>query len=70
MFNRPFLRFITCRIDPFLVITYSDLANQAPGAKNASDESLAKVIVMEERKRLGINESDLEVHITDEEEEN
>ena len=48
----------------------SDLANQAPGAKNASDESMAKVIVMEERKRLGINESDLEVHITDEEEEN
>jgi SNF2 family DNA or RNA helicase len=45
----------------------SDLANQADGAKDASEESMAKVIVMEERKRLGINESDIEVQINDDE---
>jgi SNF2 family DNA or RNA helicase len=45
----------------------SDLANQADGAKDASEESMAKVIVMEERKRLGINENDIEVQITDNE---
>ena len=45
----------------------SDLANQADGAKDASEESMAKVIVMEERKRLGINESDIEVQLTDNE---
>jgi hypothetical protein len=45
----------------------SDLANQADGAKDASEESMAKVIVMEERKRLGINESDVEVQINDDE---
>ena len=43
----------------------SDLANQASGAKEASEESMAKVIVMEERKRLGINESDLDILTSD-----
>ena len=46
----------------------SDLANQASGAKDATEESMAKIIVMEERKRLGVNASDLEVQITDDEE--
>jgi SNF2 family DNA or RNA helicase len=32
----------------------SDLANSASGAKDASEESIARVIVMDERKRLGI----------------
>jgi len=45
----------------------SDLANSASGAKDASEESMAKVIVMEERKRLGIQASSDEVSITDEE---
>ena len=45
----------------------SDLANQASGAKDPSEESMAKVIVMEERKRLGINESDLNIHLSDDE---
>jgi SNF2 family DNA or RNA helicase len=45
----------------------SDLANQAPGAKDPTEESLAKVIVMEERKRLGINESDLNIQISEDE---
>jgi hypothetical protein len=43
----------------------SDLANQASGAKDASEESMAKVIVLEERKRLGINESDLNIRISE-----
>jgi len=30
---------------------------------------MAKVIVMEERKRLGINESDLKIQISEDEEE-
>jgi SNF2 family DNA or RNA helicase len=47
----------------------SDLANQAFGAKDASEESMAKVIVMEERKRLGINASDEEIRISEEDEE-
>ncbi|CAN2188869.1 DEXHc_Snf domain containing protein [Candidatus Nanopelagicaceae bacterium] len=46
----------------------SDLANQASGAKDATEESMAKIIVLEERKRLGVNASDLEVQITDDEE--
>lgn len=46
----------------------SDLANQASGAKDSSEESIAKVIVMEERKRLGINENDLNIQIEDDEE--
>lgn len=43
----------------------SDLADSAPGAKEVSAQSMAKVIVIEERKRLGINENDLEVQIID-----
>ncbi len=46
----------------------SDLANSASGAKDITEESMAKVIVMEERKRLGIQEYDLENLITDDEE--
>jgi hypothetical protein len=38
----------------------SDLANSASSAKDASEESIAQVIVMDERKRLGI-QSDSEV---------
>ena len=47
----------------------SDLANQASGAKDSSEESMAKVIVLEERKRLGINESDLNIQISEDEEQ-
>jgi SNF2 family DNA or RNA helicase len=43
----------------------SDLADQASGAKDASEESLAKVIVMEERRRLGIQSASEEVVIAD-----
>ena len=43
----------------------SDLANQASGAKDPSEESMAKVIVMEERKRLGIDESNLNIQISE-----
>ena len=35
----------------------SDLANSAVGAKEVSEESIAKVIVMDERKRLGLSTS-------------
>jgi hypothetical protein len=45
----------------------SDLANSASGAKDASEESMAKIIVMEERKRLGIQASSDEVSINEEE---
>ena len=44
----------------------SDLANSASDAKNASEESIAKVIVMEERRRLGLSRSDDEVLLEDE----
>ena len=44
----------------------SDLANQATGAKDASEESMAKVIVMGERNRLGIVSGSSEVLILDE----
>ena len=44
----------------------SDLANQSSGAKDPSEESMAKVIVMEERRRLGLSESDEEVLLEDE----
>jgi SNF2 family DNA or RNA helicase len=47
----------------------SDLANSVSDAKGISEESMAKVIVMEERKRLGINESDLDIQISENEEE-
>ena len=45
----------------------SDLADQASGAKDASEESMAKVIVMEERKRLGISGSDSDIRISEDE---
>ncbi len=44
----------------------SDLANQASGAKDPSEESMAKVIVMEERRRLGLSGSVEEVLLEDE----
>jgi SNF2 family DNA or RNA helicase len=47
----------------------SDLANEATGAKDSSEESIAKVIVMDERKRLGINASDQNVLFTNDDEE-
>ena len=47
----------------------SDLANQASGAKDATEESMAKVIVIEERKRLGINESNLDIRISEDDED-
>jgi SNF2 family DNA or RNA helicase len=47
----------------------SDLANEATGAKDSSDESMAKVIVMDERKRLGINAPDQNVLFINDEEE-
>ena len=46
----------------------SDLADQASGAKDATEESIAKVIVMEERRRLGIEGASQEITIKDEEE--
>jgi SNF2 family DNA or RNA helicase len=46
----------------------SDLADQASGAKDANEETNAKVIVLEERKRLGIQASASEVLITNEDE--
>jgi SNF2 family DNA or RNA helicase len=46
----------------------SDLADQASGAKDATEESIAKVIVLEERKRLGIQASESEVLVTNEDE--
>lgn len=46
----------------------SDLANSLSEAKSSSDESMAKVIVMEERRRLGIQESDLGIVITEDDE--
>jgi SNF2 family DNA or RNA helicase len=47
----------------------SDLANQASGAKDATEESIAKVIVIGERKRLGINESNLDIRISEDDED-
>jgi SNF2 family DNA or RNA helicase len=47
----------------------SDLANEATGAKDSSEESIAKVIVMDERKRLGISAPDQNVLITNDEDE-
>jgi SNF2 family DNA or RNA helicase len=46
----------------------SDLANQAFGAKDASEESIAKVIVLEERKRLGMDSPNEDIQITNEDE--
>jgi SNF2 family DNA or RNA helicase len=46
----------------------SDLANSAIGAKEVSEESIAKVIVMDERRRLGIASANQEVIVKDEEE--
>ena len=45
----------------------SGLADGATTAKDKNEESMAKVIVLEERKRLGINSQD-EVKIEDSEE--
>jgi SNF2 family DNA or RNA helicase len=45
----------------------SDLANSAIGAKEVSEESIAKVIVMDERRRLGIATDNQEVILKDEE---
>jgi len=47
----------------------SDLANSVSDAKGISEESMAKVIVMEERKRLGIKETDLDIKFSENEEE-
>ena len=46
----------------------SELANTATDAKGISEESIAKVIVMDERKRLGIETENNAVVLTDEEE--
>jgi hypothetical protein len=43
----------------------SALANSSESAKDVNEESIAKVFVLEERKRLGIN-SDSQVKIEDE----
>ena len=45
----------------------SVLADRATAAKDKNEESMAKVIVLEERKRLGINSQE-EVKIEDSEE--
>ena len=44
----------------------SDLADQASGAKDASEESMAKVIVLQERQRLGVEGNQSEVLLNDE----
>ena len=44
----------------------SELANTATGAKEVSEESIAKVIVMEERKRLGIASDSEKIILEDE----
>ena len=46
----------------------SELAKGISDIEVVSEESIAKAIVLEERKRLGINESGVEGHITNEEE--
>ena len=46
----------------------SDLADQASGAKDATEESIAKVIVLQERKRLGVESSETEILLKDEDE--
>ncbi len=38
-------------------------------AKGITEESMTKIIVVEERKRLGINESDVDIQISENEEE-
>ncbi len=48
----------------------SVLANDATDAKGTAEESMAKVIVMEERRRLGISDSESEINIGGQEEEN
>lgn len=44
----------------------SDLADSVSDAKGSSEESIAKVIVLEERKRLGIKASDDQIQISEE----
>ena len=46
----------------------SELAKGIIDVEVVSEETIAKTIVAEERKRLGINESDVVGHITNEEE--
>ena len=46
----------------------SDLADQASGAKDATEESMAKVLVLQERKRLGVEGSQAEILLKDEDE--
>ncbi len=43
-----------------------DLSNQASGAKDSSEESIAKLIVMQERKRLGIENTDDDITVAEE----
>ena len=43
----------------------SELANSASSAKDLREESIAKVFVMEERKRLNLKATDDEVFIED-----
>jgi hypothetical protein len=43
----------------------SDLADGLSDNKDISEETMAKTIVTEERKRLGINESDLPIQVKD-----
>jgi hypothetical protein len=45
----------------------SELANSATDAKGISEESIAKVIVMDERRRLGITAEVDEVSLVDDE---
>jgi hypothetical protein len=45
----------------------SDLADSATGAKGASEESIAKVIILEERRKLGIVASDDAIVVDDDE---
>jgi SNF2 family DNA or RNA helicase len=44
----------------------SDLADSVSDAKGSSEESIAKVIVLEERRRLGIKASDDQIQISEE----
>jgi len=44
----------------------SELANSVSDAKDSSQESIAKVIVMDERRRLGIKASDNQINILEE----
>lgn len=45
----------------------SDLADGVSDAKGTSEESIAKVIVLEERRRLGVNVASDEITLSDDE---